>query len=40
VREAGGYSGGYGNTRDEPFPSQLIASNGHLHELLNQMLDA
>jgi myo-inositol-1(or 4)-monophosphatase len=40
VQEAGGRVGGYRDDRDEPFPSHLIASNGHLHELLNQMLNA
>ncbi len=40
VREAGGMVSGYPRYRDEPFPTQLIASNGHLHELLNQVVDA
>jgi myo-inositol-1(or 4)-monophosphatase len=40
VEEAGGAVNGYRSERDQRFPSQLIASNGHLHELLNQMLDA
>jgi myo-inositol-1(or 4)-monophosphatase len=40
VCEAGGMVSGYPRYRAEPFPAQLIASNGHLHELLNQVLDA
>lgn len=40
VREAGGMVSGYPRNCDEPFPAQLIATNGHLHELLNQVLDA
>jgi myo-inositol-1(or 4)-monophosphatase len=40
VREAGGRVAGYRDRQDEPFPTHLIASNGHLHELLNQMLNA
>jgi myo-inositol-1(or 4)-monophosphatase len=40
VREAGGMVSGYPRHREEPFPAQLIASNGHLHELINQVFDA
>jgi myo-inositol-1(or 4)-monophosphatase len=40
VQEAGGLVNGYQSERDQRFPSQLIASNGHLHELLNQILNA
>ncbi len=40
VQEAGGKVGGYRHNQGETFPSHLIASNGHLYELLNQMLNA
>ncbi len=39
VREAGGRVDGFRQDRNEPFPAQLLASNGHLHELLNQVLN-